>query len=235
MNTLDFEYTGDDVLEVMSLCAPNRNNYIEKLIRKSFDLDTNSQKKNILEFGAGRGEFINRFKKDSLLNTFVVELDENYLNTLSQNHQGFSNIDELPDSMDFIYLIDVLEHLEHDEEFLSKFYQKLKPNGMLFIYVPARQELFSKFDEKIGHFRRYDKQGLNQKIVSAGFQLKKIQYHEFLGYGAAWYNKLFSSNGNLNPKAVKIYDKFIVPTTNLFEKFIPPFIGKSLYACAYKI
>ncbi len=236
----EFVYTGDNVLDVMGQFAKNRNRSVENLISKHLELDKANPAKplQILEFGAGKGEFINRFIGKQGMESWVVELDDAYRDRLSKNHKAFKDIDEIPDNhLDGIYLIDVLEHLEDDRAFLTKFHQKLKAGGKLFIYVPARMELFSAFDTKIGHFRRYHKKELKSKLTEAGFSIQVLRYHEILGYLAAYFNKLFSkgNDGELNANAVKIYDKFLVPTTNFFEKWVNPFIGKSLYASVKKI
>lgn len=229
-----FQYTGNDVLEVMSKYAPRRNKTIEDLIRTAFKIDKLSRPKKILEFGAGKGEFIQRFIDDQKLQTHVVELDEIYLKKLYIHHMAHQTIEEVQQKMDFIYLIDVLEHLEDDQYYLQQFYQNLNAGGKLLIYVPARMELYSNFDKKIGHFRRYTLSELSTKVTTAGFVIETIKYHELLGYFAAYYNRLFSKNGELNSKAVAIYDRFLVPLTNKIEGIITPPIGKSLYAIAQK-
>lgn len=229
-----FVYTGDDVLDVMSQFAKRRNRAVEQLIAKHLRLDVSTENEplKILEFGAGKGEFINRFIPHKNLETWVVELDDVYRKELAQHHKTFKDITEVPDNhLDGIFLIDVLEHLEDDRMFLRQFHQKLKPGGRLFVYVPARMELFSAFDKKIGHVRRYHKGELRKKALEAGFAIEILRYHEILGYFAAWFNTLFSkaNDGKLNARAVAIYDRFLVPTTHWIERRIVPPIGKSLY------
>ena len=232
MNTT--QYTGDDVLDIMSRYAPNRNRSIEKLIVKNLKLDKFNHPAKILEFGAGAGEFITRFISRKNLELFAVEIDPTYIKNLSNKVKVFNSIDEVPAELDCIYLIDVLEHLENDQFFLNRFYEKLKKGGRLFIYVPARMELYSPFDKKIGHFRRYTLKELKDKTVKAGFTIEIIRYHELLGYAASWINKLFSNSADLNPSAVKIYDRFLVPATNFLEKIISVPVGKSIYLSAIR-
>lgn len=105
---------------------------------------------------------------------------------------------------------------------------------MLFIYVPARMELYSNFDKKVGHVRRYNKKTLLRKVCDAHLKVDTIRYHEFIGYFAAYYNRFISNDGILNPKAVSFYDTFFVPVTNRIERFINMPIGKSLYVIASK-
>jgi len=227
------KYSGDHVLDIMSKYAPNRNSYVEKLIRKNLGLDQLTERKTLMEFGAGRGEFINRFDHDPMIETIAVELDPDYVKNLSLRHKTFADFNDAP-QVDFIYLIDVLEHLEDDEDFLKKFYGKLKPGGKLFIYVPARMELLSQFDKEIGHYRRYVYRDLRDKIKGAGFKLRRIRYHEIMGYFAQLVNKLVIGKTKLDPLSLKVYDNFLVPASNFLERFIPVPIGKSLYALAEK-
>ena len=228
------KYSGDTVLDIISLHAPNRNRSIEKLIVENLKLDVYNQTMKILEFGAGKGEFIRRFIPRKNLNLFAVEIDTSYVKSLSSIVKVFNSMDEVSVELDCIYLIDVLEHLENDQFFLKQFYDKLKVGGRLFIYVPARMELYSSFDKKIGHFRRYTLKELRTKATAEGFTIEELRYHELLGYGASWINKLFGNNGDLNPTAVKMYDKILVPLTNFIEKLIPVPIGKSIYLSARK-
>ena len=108
----EVQYTGDEVLDIMSQYAPNRNRGIEQLIRKAFDLQPGVS---LLEFGAGKGEFINRFA-DQEIETLVVEQDPAYLAELSQRHKSFQDLALIPDeTIDYLYLIDVLEHLDDDQ------------------------------------------------------------------------------------------------------------------------
>ena len=136
-----------------------------------------------------------------------------------------------------IFAIDVLEHIEDDRAALRELYNALAANGKLLIYVPARMELYSPFDKAIGHFRRYHLPDLKQKAIEAGFEIETIKYHDFLGYFASYYNKLMTSdeNAGLNPKAVAIYDKFLVPLTEFIETILrkPP-IGKNVLLVARK-
>ena len=233
MNSI--KYSGDAVLDIISLYAPNRNRSIEKLIVKNLKLDDIDRSVKILEFGAGKGEFIRRFISRKNLELFAVEIDSSYVKSLSSTVKVFNSMDEVSVELDCLYLIDVLEHLENDQFFLNQFYDKLKVGGRLFIYVPARMELYSAFDKKIGHFRRYTLKELRAKTLAAGFTIEELRYHELLGYGALWINKLLSKSGDLNPTAVKLYDKLVVPFTNYIEKFIQAPIGKSIYLSARKL
>jgi hypothetical protein len=57
---------------------------------------------------------------------------------------------------DLVLMLDVLEHIELDEQFLeTTVLPLLAGNGTLIVSVPAYQMLFSAHDVALGHFRRY--------------------------------------------------------------------------------
>ena len=73
-------------------------------------------------------------------------------------------------SIDFIIIMDVLEHIKNDNAFLEEILEKLKPHGKLIITVPAMQFLFSSHDVFLKHYRRYSRKRLinllqKQKII----------------------------------------------------------------------
>lgn len=227
------KYYGNEILDTMTKYARNRNNTIYSLILEAFNLTSTSEYKTILEFGAGKGEFIDRFTKFSNLTTYALEIDQTYLNILKKKHKIFNNINLITQKVDFIITIDVLEHINNDLEILKQLFRILKENGQLFIYVPARPELYSKFDKNIGHYRRYVLGELKSKVNKAGFLVEKVYYHDFLGYFAATFNK-FTSNGGLSSSAVYIYDKFVFPFSKFLEKLFHCPFGKSIILIAKK-
>lgn len=229
----DAKYQGDKVLDIMSSNATNRNRSIEKLIHKHIFKNIPKGAR-VLEFGAGKGEFIFRFTDVSEVELSAIEVDSDYSAKLSEKVKVYNSLNEVEGELDGIYLIDVLEHIEDDAQILRQFYTKLKKNGRLFIYVPARMELYSAFDKRIGHFRRYSLKQINELVTEAGFKIHTSRYHELLGYFASGLNKLFNRSGDLNPNAVKMYDVLLVPVTNMVERLTKVPIGKSIYISARK-
>jgi len=227
-------YEGKDVLDIMSKYAVNRNNSIEEFIVRHFRLGQINGHRRILEFGAGTGEFLNRFSRYSQLSTYAVEIDEAYVSTLSRTHVTYRSLEEVSEQMDFVFAIDVLEHIQDDEGILRVLFAKLKQNGLLLIYVPARPELYSRFDKAIGHYRRYRLPEMKKKVLAAGFSIRVARYDDFLGYFAALYNKI-TTNGSLNAQAVKLYDRIFVPISRAFESVIKPPFGKNILLVAEKM
>lgn len=84
-------------------------------------------------------------------------------------------------SIEQLMLLDVLEHIEDDAQFLRTVYEKLAPNGKLLLTVPAFQALWSSEDTSAGHYRRYRLEGLRRLAREAGFSVEYANYFmEFL-------------------------------------------------------
>lgn len=75
-----------------------------------------------------------------------------------------------------VLLLDVLEHIENDEGFLSLLHRKMAWGGILLITVPAFQCLWSSEDDAAGHFRRYRKRKLMKLLMDNGFDILYCNY-----------------------------------------------------------
>lgn len=80
------------------------------------------------------------------------------------------------DSVPQIFLLDVLEHIEHDIEFLKLIRRKLVQGGKILITVPALQILWSSEDDEAGHYRRYTVKQLKENASKSGFRVCYISY-----------------------------------------------------------
>ena len=62
----------------------------------------------------------------------------------------------LLEAYDLILLMDVIEHVDDDIGFLNTSLEHLKPGGIVALNVPAHMALYGKYDEVLGHKRRYN-------------------------------------------------------------------------------
>ena len=140
-----------------------------------------------------------------------------------------------PKSRDTICMINVLEHIEDDVAALKVLSGLLKKDGHLCIFVPALSFLYCKLDKIFGHHRRYSKSELQNVVEQSGFKILELRYMDMAGIFAWGLINTIGGSTSLNPRAIKIYDRFIIPVTRAAEKIVPAPLGKSLILIAQKV
>ena len=195
---------------------------------------------NILEIGAGHGDFTERFSKiGSVVATEVSDGSFQFLRSRFENNakiqiQKFDFKSAPTQLFDSIVLINVLEHIENDVDALRALSRHLKPNGHLIIYVPAFWLLYSRFDNSIGHYRRYSRRELVSVATEASFQHFNSHYVNSLG-AIGWLLicrvlRRSASEG----VSVGVMNKWIIPVVRKLEtKFKPPFGISVIYIGRY--
>jgi SAM-dependent methyltransferase len=237
--TKDVEYVGKD-LEAMSFAA-NYHKWILEEFRSYLG-------KRIVEVGAGSGSFSRMILDERPESLTVIEpsgmfdlLRENLSSIATETLITYHNslFETVRDQIatgapDSVLYVNVLEHIEDDSRELAMVHDVLVPGGRCFIFVPALQSLYGPFDEKIGHFRRYSKAGIDEKCRAAGFRMVKSKYFDMPGI-LPWFvkYKLLRSD-SLEPGAVTLYDRVAVPIVRAAEKVIPVPIGKNILVVAEK-
>ena len=79
-------------------------------------------------------------------------------------------------SAEAIVLLDVLEHLQDPVLALRNAAQCLTATGKIIFTVPAYPFLFSDWDERLGHFRRYTASTLQLHAREAGLRVVKLSH-----------------------------------------------------------
>jgi SAM-dependent methyltransferase len=139
------------------------------------------------------------------------------------------------DRFDSAVVINVLEHIEADETALAEIREVLHPGGHLLVWVPAHPRLYSDFDRRIGHFRRYRKQSLSQLVSAAGFELVEARYVNALGALAWWVLATKAGRTPTTSGLVSTYDRFAIPLLRKLETRVRPPFGQSLFCAAQRI
>ncbi len=104
-------------------------------------------------------------------------LPETYKQKLKLIIADFSQYNQFESKFDCVVACEVLEHIEDDRLFLRRTYALLADEGQLILSVPARQKYWAVDDVIVGHYRRYEKQGLYEKLTEAGYsQIQIISY-----------------------------------------------------------
>jgi len=134
---------------------------------------------------------------------------------------------------DTIVCVNVLEHIEDDRRVLAQCLRLLPPGGKLLLFVPAFQFLYGSMDKSYGHFRRYSRPELEQKVARAGFQVDYCRYLNLLGILGWWFNGKVLKRKIIPKSQMMLYD-FVVSFSSKIEKFLPKPIGLSLYCVGLK-
>jgi SAM-dependent methyltransferase len=221
------DYSGKETLELMNL-ARNYNKEITKKIHR------NAPKLNdmsVFDFGAGSGLFTQIWGSYKTVDIKAIELDSEQATAIEKKGISVISLDKIPDnSADYIYSINVLEHIEDDRSIIAKIFRKLKPGGHFYTYVPAHNFLWTQMDDHVGHVRRYSLPELNNKLKDVGFDLVTSTYADSMGVLVTLIFKLLSGNGaRLSRTNIIIFDRFIFPLSKLFDTFgASKILGKNI-------
>jgi SAM-dependent methyltransferase len=226
-----FEYIGNE-LELFSK-AENWKAYFRSQLAKHI-------RGNVLEVGAGLGGTTTVFESLPFIQWTCLEPDAQLLDQLSERLAPLANaqryqyklgtLDSLnpeKDAYDAILYIDVLEHIEEDRLEVQKAVKLLKPGGQLIILSPAYQYLFSPFDAKIGHFRRYTLSMLKQ-LTPPDIAIRKGFYLDSVGLLASLANKLFLKASLPTPKQIRFWDNVLVRLSYLMDVILFYRCGRSV-------
>jgi len=85
-------------------------------------------------------------------------------------------IDALPfpdRTFDLVCALDVIEHVDDDRRVFGEISRVLKPGGVLICSVPLHARCWTRFDDWVGHVRRYEPSDLLALLSGHGFRVDK--------------------------------------------------------------
>ena len=228
-----FRYSGKEELEKLESLLQNYNSYIVS----TFIKHAGPYVKSVLDFGAGIGtlsDIWRSLRNDSQI--YCLEIDQTQQSILI--NRGFFTLEYLPNKnvFDYIFTSNVLEHIKDDSETLGKLFNSLSPGGGIGIFVPANKFIYSITDTKLGHFRRYSKKELINKVSQSGFKIDLCTFVDSVGFFAWLFLKIFKIGLNDSGSILlPIYDKFIWPLSKLLDNLgLKYLFGKNLLLLAKK-
>lgn len=151
----------------------------------------------ILEIGSGIGNISNflvrdyptaelsdvRFQYTSVLQKQFPNQKVHTIDLVSE--QFDTEFSDLLNSFDFVFALNVVEHIKDDKLALLNMAKLVKPGGRVFVLVPAYRWLFNSFDISLEHFRRYTSSSL-LRICPGG--CKAISSFYFNAFGiVGWF------------------------------------------------
>jgi len=226
----------DNLLTTLSSLegAVNYRDWLLRLSRPFLDAP-------VLEVGAGRGTFTPFLATAG--DVTAIEPSDRLADLLTeavakqpQVHVVVGELNDVPAAADHgsAVMFNVLEHIEDDGEALRQIYARLKPGACLAIWVPAFPLLYSNFDRRVGHHRRYRLRGLKSLVRESGYTVERAHYANAIGW-FSWL--LFCRVLRANPVdsfLTRVFDRFFVPVISRVERVVHPPFGQSAFVVARK-
>ena len=133
----------------------------------------------VLEIGSSRGHYV-RVLRAAGFNAYGCDLGNPSIHedvrAFVFPNTGFADLDEnLRRRVTAVLLLDVLEHIERPSDFLSSIMEALPAVASVIIAVPARQELWSNYDEHFRHFLRYDISRLRDVVRDSHLRIEQLE------------------------------------------------------------
>jgi SAM-dependent methyltransferase len=195
----------------------------------------------VLEVGAGIGQTTEELLKlASVSEVVAVEPEQRFLGGFQERLPAVRLVHGTTGDLhpgecyDGVVLVNVLEHIEDDRSELQRIRGLLRErNGCICILVPARPELYSRIDGFFGHFRRYTRKELGDKLDEAGSTRCQLSYFNFVGYFAWALRFRLMGSMTFDIDQVRFFDRRIFPLVHRLEsKMCRPPIGQSVLAIA---
>ena len=140
----------------------SRLNWAEHILRI---IAKKSEFKLTVDYGCGTGGFIHELSKrlnfESHLGVDISLEAIRYASKFGNHYKAIlpGQLDTIVDA-DLVLLMDVLEHIKSDKEFLLRIVGTLQPNALVLGSVPAMPCLYSTWDMILGHYRRYTQKNI---------------------------------------------------------------------------
>ncbi|WP_027521996.1 bifunctional 2-polyprenyl-6-hydroxyphenol methylase/3-demethylubiquinol 3-O-methyltransferase UbiG [Bradyrhizobium sp. Ec3.3] len=156
------------------------------------------RRETLLEIGAARGYYVSGLRKAGF-DVYGCDLGDPWVHEEARPFvflkTDFASIDkDLRDRVTTVLLLDVLEHIEQPVTFIEAIFRAFPALRSLIITVPARQELWSNFDDHYRHFLRYDVAELRKLALPSRLSIKSYSYFFHALYVPALLQKKLGMN-----------------------------------------
>lgn len=132
---------------------------------------------------------------------------------------------------DTVLYIDVIEHIEDDRAELARAGGLLRRGGRIVVLAPAHSFLYSRFDEAIGHYRRYTAKAL-RSIFPSAMAVEHWEYLDSLGMGLSLANRVLLRQSSPTARQIRFWDRMIVPCSRVADALSFRRLGKSVLVVA---
>lgn len=207
-----YDSSGPEVLNALSR-ASRFNAWMAETVRPYTG-------KRVLEIGAGIGNLTRLLAPRRAL-YLATDIDEEHLARLRVRFQHRPNLrvarcdlsrpdsfTEFADSMDTVVCLNVLEHVEDDVQALRSIRAALMPGGRAVLLVPQDQCIFGKLDAALGHYRRYARDELKEKMERAGFRVDTVLEFNRISRPGWWLTGKVLGRARISPLQLQVFDRF---------------------------
>src|SRR5215831_9094378 len=185
----------------------------------------------VLEIGSGTGnltkELVPRQKYVvSDINPLYLQtlsgmvIDRPYLSTVYCDVTKPSTFPKDKGPFDTVICLNVIEHVEDDVGALSNLKSVLADNGHAIILVPQGQWNYGTLDQVLGHYRRYDEEGLRRLAKSCGMRVKEMIKFNRIGTVAWFLNGKMMRRRKFGLGQISMLN-ILTPVFRLVDRFFP--------------
>ena len=134
--------------------------------------------RSVLDYGAGAGGLASYITRSGTSQYFFYDESPQVMDhlreTISRSSDGSSLLGG--GRAQLTVALDVIEHIEDDLAAVKVLARSTQPGGRVIITVPALPLVWSSWDVRLGHFRRYTRRSLRAVCLAAGLEPIEISY-----------------------------------------------------------
>jgi len=208
-----YDSSGPEILSVLS-GARRFNAWMADTVRPYVG-------KRVLEIGAGIGN-LTRLLAPRRACYLATDIDEEHLARLQVRFHHRPNLRVtrcdlsspgdfagLAGSLDSVVCLNVLEHVENDLQALANIRTALAPGGRAIVLVPQDQRIYGSLDKALGHYRRYSRGQLRERMEEAGFRVETILSFNRISRPGWWFTGKVLGKATLHTTPLRLFDSFV--------------------------
>tara|TARA_B100000674_G_scaffold472012_1_gene461409 strand:- start:360 stop:1001 length:642 start_codon:yes stop_codon:yes gene_type:complete len=204
----------------------NYNDFVNKIMLKFIKTGP------VLDFGSGFGIFC-KFLNTSGFQCHGLEIDKEALSQSKKNKiKTFTDLSEIDILYPVITSLNVLEHIDDDENAIKEITKKMEKDGLLILYVPASMKAWSQMDIDAGHYRRYEKKEIIKKLENNNLKVVHFSFKDCAGWLILVIFRFLKIKPKFNKKLLILYDKLFFPFLKYIDLIGGRFFGKNIFVVA---
>jgi len=155
--------------------------------------------------------------------TYCIEISRPAVSRLVQHGgiaaQATAEPLPFPDAVfDLIMAMDIIEHVDNDEPVFRELARVIRPGGTLVLSSPLHPDSWTRFDDVVGHLRRYQPRELLAQLARHGLTLERSAI-----YGMQPRSRMLSRMGawwltRRREQAMRWYNRVFMPMGLFFER-----------------